>query len=410
MKKALSILLALCLCFALFAACGKTDTPAEPASNDDGQNPVMNIIGNYMNDRVSATIEAVGTNGAKVTAYWGDTARDGFRWELTGTFDDATNRINYTDAKKTSVTYTDVDVFEVNEVLFENGKGYIQVNDDYSLTWNDEQDPDMAFEPLEFVPAETEDDTTAPADASEPVRSLADFAGEYQSGRCGISIIDKGNNEATIEVHWGSSATEATDWRMSGSFDADTMRINYTDAVKTNSVFAEDGTQTEAKEEYNDGYGRIQFYGDGTLAWQDEKEADQLAGMVFELISSGKDESEGARTLADYVGDYQSDRCTISVTDEGNNTAKIKVHWGSSAFESAEWEMTGDFDADTMRIRYTDAVKTIVVFDENGTQTEAKEEYNDGYGRLQFHTDGTMSWQDEKEADQLVGMVFEKLG
>ena len=311
MKKTLSILLAFCLCFALFAACGKTEAPAEPAA-DDGQNPVMNIIGNYMNDRLSATIEAVGTNGAKISAYWGETARDGFQWELTGTFDDATNRINYSDAKKTSVTYTDVDVFEVNEVVFENGKGYIQVNDDYTLTWNDEQDPNMAFEPLEFVPVETEDDTTAPAseaddttvpaseaddttvpaskaddttaEAEEVTRSLADFAGEYQSGRCGISIIDNGNNEATIEVHWGSSATESTDWRMSGAFDGDTMRINYTDAVKTNSVFDENGNQTEATEEYNDGYGRIQFYGDGTLAWQDEKEADQLQGMVFEKL------------------------------------------------------------------------------------------------------------------------------
>ena len=287
MKTTLSILLALCLCFALFAACGKTDAPAEPASGEDGQNPVMNIIGNYMNDRLSATIEATGTNGAKVTAYWGETARDGFQWELTGTFDDAANRINYTDAKKTSVTYTDVDVFEVNEVVFENGKGYIQVNDDYTLTWNDEQDPDMAFEPLEFVPVADEDtsETSEPAEpADEATRSLADFAGEYQSGRCGISIIDKGDNNALIEVHWGSSATESTDWRMSGTFDGDTMRINYTDAVKTNSVFDENGNQTEATEEYSDGYGRIQFHGDGTLSWQDEKEADQLVGMVFELL------------------------------------------------------------------------------------------------------------------------------
>ena len=281
MKKTLSILLALCLCFALFAACGKTDAPAEPVQ-EDGQNPVMNIIGTYQNDRCTMTVEAVGTNGAKISAYWGDTARDGFQWELTGTFDDATNRINYADAKKTSVTYTDVDQFTENEVLFDNGKGYIQVNDDYTLTWNDEQDADMAFEPFEFVPVEAEADPTSAAD--DETRSLADFAGEYQSGRCGISIIDNGNNEATIEVHWGSSATESTDWRMSGTFDPDTMRINYPGAVKTNSVFAEDGTQTEANEEYNDGYGRIQFFGDGTLAWQDEKEADQLQGMTFELL------------------------------------------------------------------------------------------------------------------------------
>ena len=295
MKKTLAILLALTLCFALFAACGKTDTPAEPASGvseEDGQNPVMNVIGNYMNDRVSATIEAVGTNRAKVTAYWGETARDGYQWELTGTFDEATKRINYTDAKKTSVTYTDVDQFTVNNVEFENGKGYIQINDDWTLTWNDEQDPDMSFEPLEFVTPEAEDttaaeDTAAAEDttaAEEGTRKLADFAGEYQSGRCTITVIDEGNNQARIEVTWGGSAFETVAWRMTGDFDADTMRIRYTDAVKTTVVFDEDGKQTEAKEEYNDGYGRLQFFGDGTMAWQDEKEADQLQGMVFKLL------------------------------------------------------------------------------------------------------------------------------
>ena len=304
-KRIICLVLSLLLCIALFAACGKTEAPAE----EDGQNPVMNIVGTYMNDRCTATIEADGTNGAKVSAYWGDTARDGFQWDLTGTFDTETNRINYTDAKKASVTYTDIDTFDVNEVLFENGTGYIQVNEDGTLTWNDDQDADMAFEPLEFVNLVDEEDAQAigedtaestdadaestdadaestDADVEEVSHDFADYTGVYGSGRCSIEIGGDQDN-ATISVIWGSSAAEATVWTMSGAFDPDTLRINYSDAVKANRVYDESGEVASETVEYEDGYGRIQFYGDGTMAWQDELEADQLTGMTFEKAIVG---------------------------------------------------------------------------------------------------------------------------
>ena len=305
MKKSIALLLALMLCLSLFAACGKstptgnTDDSAVQV-DEDTQNPVMNFIGDYINDRCSMTLLAEGALGAKVTAYWGETAQDGYQWELTGTFDEATMRINYTDAVKKSVTYTDVDVFHVNDIMFENGKGYIQINDDGTLTWYDEQDENMSFEPLEFNPPEVADtteaaDTTAAADTTEApastdaadaeeTRKLADFAGTYQSDRCSIVVTDAGNGDAKIEVSWGSSAFETAEWTMSGYFDGDTMRINYSDGVKKVVTYAEDGSIVESKTEYEDGYGRIQFYGDGTMAWQDEKEADQVIGMVFNKL------------------------------------------------------------------------------------------------------------------------------
>ena len=312
MKKTITILLALMLCLSLFAACGtskptgNTDDSAVPV-DDSTQNPVMNYVGDYMNDRCSMTLQADGALGAKVTAYWGDTAKDGFQWELTGTFDEATMRINYTDAVKKSVTYTDVDVFQVNDILFENGKGYIQINTDGTLTWFDEQDENMSFEPLEFQAPKLDTDTTAAADATDATatgeaadttaapastsaadaqetRKLADFAGTYQSDRCSIVVKDAGNGNATIEVSWGSSATETAEWTMSGAFDGDTMRINYSDGVKKVTTYAEDGSIVESKTAYENGVGRIQFYGDGTMAWQDEQEADQLIGMVFDKL------------------------------------------------------------------------------------------------------------------------------
>ena len=118
-------------------------------------------------------------------------------------------------------------------------------------------------------------------DGQNPVMN---FIGDYQADRCTIHIEADGATDAKISVHWGSSATESSDWTMSGTFDPDTLRINYSNAVKKNIVFDEDGNDT-ATVEYEDGVGRIQFYDDGTLAWQDEKEADNLVGMTFTFIA-----------------------------------------------------------------------------------------------------------------------------
>ena len=72
MKKSIALLLALLLCLSLFAACGKstptgnTDDSAVQV-DEDTQNPVMNFIGDYINDRCSMTLLAEGALGAKVT-------------------------------------------------------------------------------------------------------------------------------------------------------------------------------------------------------------------------------------------------------------------------------------------------------------------------------------------------------
>lgn len=113
---------------------------------------------------------------------------------------------------------------------------------------------------------------------------VTDFAGTYTdttAGRCTITIEADGDADAVILVHWGSSATESSNWTMHGSFDPDTQRINYADAVRTDVVI--DGETDTETVVYENGVGRIQFFGDGTLAWQDEQEVDNLIDMTFAL-------------------------------------------------------------------------------------------------------------------------------
>ena len=79
MKKVLSLLLALTMIFALAACAAKTEpsgSEAEPAETpaEDGQNPVMNFVGNYACDRASILVEADGADGAKISVQWGSSA------------------------------------------------------------------------------------------------------------------------------------------------------------------------------------------------------------------------------------------------------------------------------------------------------------------------------------------------
>jgi len=121
------------------------------------------------------------------------------------------------------------------------------------------------------------------ADAQEDGQNpVMNYVGDYECDRCSIKVEADGDTDAKITVHWGSSATEATVWTMSGYFDPDTMRINYSNSVKTEMTFeGEEETYTVI---YKDGVGRIQFLGDGKLEWQDEQEVENVHGMVFDFV------------------------------------------------------------------------------------------------------------------------------
>ena len=93
-----------------------------------------------------------------------------------------------------------------------------------------------------------------------------------------------------ISIHWASSAAEADEWEMTGMFDPDTMRVNYSDCTHKRVVFAEDGTSTETVI-YENGYGRIQFADKNTLIWQDEQD-NAASGMEFTNLPPVQDPSE----------------------------------------------------------------------------------------------------------------------
>lgn len=110
------------------------------AASEDGQNPVMNIIGKYGCDRATMTIEAEGDDEARINVTWGSSAFEHAEWNMVGKFDTATNTVNYTDCEKKVITYKDDDTIEKEEVVYTDGTGSIKVNDDYSLEWTDDKE------------------------------------------------------------------------------------------------------------------------------------------------------------------------------------------------------------------------------------------------------------------------------
>lgn len=125
-------------------------------------------------------------------------------------------------------------------------------------------------------------DTTATAQTEEAGQNpVMNFVGNYAADRCSILVECEGKEDAKFTVHWGSSASESSEWVMSGKLDAETMTVNYTDCVKKDVVYKEDGSVDKETVVYEDGTGTIKFSTDSKLTWNDEKEH-AADNMVFE--------------------------------------------------------------------------------------------------------------------------------
>ena len=176
MKKWICLLAVLAMIFSFAACSAKTDdagsdAPEESAAVDgkgadaavtdeDGQNPVMNFIGNYAMDRATILVESEGMEDAKITVRWSGSAWEHAEWVMTGKFDADKLTVDYQNAVKTEYKYSETGELESEEVIYDDGTGTFTfaAEDDGSttLTWDDATEhiaDDMVFEYVGFVPA-----------------------------------------------------------------------------------------------------------------------------------------------------------------------------------------------------------------------------------------------------------------
>ena len=121
------------------------------ATEEEGQNPVMNFIGPYAWSRASAMVEAAGSNGARISIDWASSAAEGSRWVMTGELDPETLTVKYTDCVKTDYVFGEDGEIESETVRYENGTGTITFQSEGapSFTWQDDMEniaEDAVFE------------------------------------------------------------------------------------------------------------------------------------------------------------------------------------------------------------------------------------------------------------------------
>ena len=107
---------------------------------EDGQNPVMNLIGWYQDEtsqRAMMFIEAGAGNTAVVRISWANSASETVEWEMSGELDTDTLTIAYTNAVMKNCVY-DENGNCTAETVYENGTGRFTIREDGAILWQDD--------------------------------------------------------------------------------------------------------------------------------------------------------------------------------------------------------------------------------------------------------------------------------
>ena len=143
------------------------------------------------------------------------------------------------------------------------------------------------------------------------------------------------------------------------------------------------------------------------------------AGMVLSLSSCAQKQeaavSDDPPTAEDlqnpamnFAGTYAAVRPFITVACKGADEVEIEVNWGSSAWQTAEWKMSGKFDPETLTVAYNDCTKKELEFNEDGEVEKETVVYTDGKGTITFKEGEkpSLTWQDDQE-NAAEDLVFE---
>lgn len=96
--------------------------------------------------------------------------------------------------------------------------------------------------------------------------------------------------------------------------------------------------------------------------------------------------------------DKVSQRATMEVRGGQGEKYSIHVHWGSTAFESEDWTMTGTFNDTTGELTYKDCTRKTVTFSQDGGEEKYETHYTNGTGKF-LYKNGELSWQAANDSD-----------
>lgn len=224
-------------------------------------------------------------------------SHSGHVYKMTLYYDCDLQRLVYDNGAIYDVPITDSDKGELGDPVAADQQGIVEVvsTDDgkVRLLWNAEANsegidiyfvrPDEIakdFADFQKSVLGVADDESGSDDAEAADESgqnpLMNFVGPYACDRASMLVECSGQSGASITITWGSSASENSVWTIAGDFDPDTLTVAYSDAVKTNYVYNNDGSVKSEEVEYSDGSGRIVFHEGEQLSctWENDNEPD----------------------------------------------------------------------------------------------------------------------------------------
>ena len=125
-----------------------------------------------------------------------------------------------------------------------------------------------------------------------------------------------------------------------------------------------------------------------------------------EFVAVFEEDPDWQNPVMNFVGNYACDRAHALVECFGFDEAWITVTWGGSAWETAQWDIYGRLDTDTLTIAYSDCTKSILTYGDGGELLSQEVEYQGGTGTITFHDNGTFTWHEDQSASG-ADMLFE---
>ena len=96
--------------------------------------------------------------------------------------------------------------------------------------------------------------------------------------------------------------------------------------------------------------------------------------------------------------DKFSQRAVMEIRGGKGKTYQIHVHWGSTAFESENWTMTGTFNDTTGELTYKDCKRVTTTLDEADGPEQEEVHYTNGSGKF-IYKNGELSWHADNDPD-----------
>ena len=132
---------------------------------------------------------------------------------------------------------------------------------------------------------------------------------------------------------------------------------------------------------------------------------------VVPVDSSAPSRAAGSNQniIMNFIGNYASDRATMTVSNFGSDGAAFAITAGNSYDTTTYWSMSGDIEQydDRLEIAYTNGAKTVNEYNDDGSLASSDVIYNGSSGRMTIWVnDYSISWSSDEAGDSDVCGTF----